>query len=788
MSVRILIDLYRTYDGAGTYHVEKQLDYIRACRAIDQALSRDERVDIALHNRAMQRWFDHYRGHNRIAIVVCDPCRMLARELNVSIQDLPIELRQDPQVIVSQELLARARERPIKNGESVLSWMLTNCLGKVWAEELLHESSQVASVISELASGQVSRSIHPTILALRNRRIDSWRSTSQYAQIIQWLFDGAAQKRAESVMLCRLIWKYPQEVRLRALQFEGRWSELSALADLPAVMEMVALEMCAGLPIPSGYARTVYDFISDTLRDSSITTSSRFLSGCLVEEERALRNYLLDNLNIIDDSWSPALRDIARLFAASTKFEPFVNFVRRLQPVPPPTRLMPDDPWAATQQWLEENYFPFFSWCSTVGRLWDTDASVREFEEWLLVNYDALTRTEAFAPYAAREILRTLSADSAILFVVVDGLPWIHVRHLEYLLSQLGLEHIDTSSHITTIPSTTSVAKPSLVRGQLPGQIQSEDYAGLNYGDLFATALGVSQTDLHYATSFDTALVDIVQTHKKAYLYLFNEIDQLIHQPLSQETRHSRIQQVLAGLVRDIHSAKQEFENTFREELVIVIASDHGFTEIPRDAPLVKLPADHDCDVSHGRLIRLTDCSPLPLQNVVEVTPQMLGGAECTFAIPRGYSCVDSKPRGAAHGGLTPQEVVVPILVMGSSIQDLAFEEIELAIMGEIRRGRAENPVSIKIVNGNRVPIVVRDVNIRLVSTTTHMPLRIEPNYSAELEATLDCSNVRQKLVHITGTLAIDFRGAGITEEISLLVETIGAATVDQSFEDDFDV
>lgn len=788
MNVRILLDPYRTQVQPGIYHVDTQTDYVGACRRIDGALLQKEQLDVAVHNPAMKSWFDHYRICNDVTIEVCDPCEMLAKALGLAYEDLPQEIRDDPNVILSESLLEHARVRPRTAGEDVISWLLAVTLGPVWSRNSISSQQEVLELVSGLASGPAETGTHSTVRALRNRRVDAWRSSSRYASLIRWIFGGSPRKRAESLLLCRVIWAYPEEVRRRALQFDGRWAELSQLSDLPDIMQLIPLAACRGRSAPSGYATVIREYLCSTLNSHSLGGVLPFLSGYLEEEAKAVKGYLEQNAGRIDESWSDPLRDAERIFADSGLSRPLVSFLHRLQPVPRPTPLQPGDPWRKVRSWLEQEYFPFFAWCLTTKRLQETSCSVAEFEDWLLENYDALTRTDAFAPYALREILRASSSRKSVLLVIVDGLPWGYAASLRSLLSEQGLKCTKLYTHITTIPSLTATAKLSLVCGQLPGQVGSGGENQPDYAQMFASALGITGSDVAYGTSLDIGIVDMVREYKKAYLYLFNDVDQqLIHRPLSHDMRHSQIESSLAQLAGDIASAKQEFVTMYGEELTIAITSDHGFTEVPKDTHVLKLPTGHTWEASHGRVVRCGSVTDVSVAGIVAIDGRILGGMGAVFLVSKGYVCLEARPRGAVHGGLTPQEMVVPTLVIDTSA-DVQYRDIELGVVGEIRRGRSSNPVNLELVNSNSVPVVVKSISLQLLSIETGTPLRIGANAAATLQATVDATTVRQEQVNVTGVIVVDFGGETFETGISQILNTTGAATIDRSFEDEFEV
>jgi hypothetical protein len=62
------------------------------------------------------------------------------------------------------------------------------------------------------------------------------------------------------------------------------------------------------------------------------------------------------------------------------------------------------------------------------------------------------------------------------------------------------------------------------------------------------------------------------------------------------------------------------------------------------------------------------------------------------------------------------------------------------------------------------------------------------PSESASIIATLDASRVKDQTISITGVVSLSFKGRDIEDSFAYQSATVGAATTDQAFEDEFDV
>lgn len=789
MSVRILIDPHCTQTSCEIHHIHNQNDYIKACELIDKSLAAKDSLTVALHNQAMKACFDHYLGRRNVTISVCHPEEMLAAELGLLLQDLPTQITQDPEVIITEELIEKAKQIPLETDENALSWMLRATLGSLWAQETISRPSDISRLVGECLQGTVTSNIHPTILALRNKRISTWSSTSSYGPLLDWLFSENPQRRAEDLVLYRLISEYPKAIQLEALSYGGRWSELSELPNIELTKDLVPLEFGRHMQIPAGFGKVIREYLAKTLDERPLAEIVPCLSGFLAEEELTLKTYLRDNLASVDLSWSEPLAKLEEKFSKPGASTAFVDSLRSIRPVPPPGSLKQDAPWSTVRLWLKTECLPYYAWCSSVGQVHHTVEQITEFEDWLIHSYDDITRTDAFAPYAVHESMTSLLQNMPTLLLVVDGLSWEDGLCLFTSLTDKGIRYGRADAHIAAIPSITSASKPSLVCGQLPGQHEPVAQSTEYYARMLADALNLQLSEIGYGSSHDTGLAEIIQPRKRAYLYLFNEIDQQLHRYLSSEKRRYVIKNIIDNLATEIASASGEFISLHRQELGIVLASDHGYTQLPgNDVPVLSLPLPEGSAISHGRVVYVDTAKQLAdYPELIRIDKNLLGGADITYLVARGYSCIGSKPRGAAHGGLTPQEVVVPKIVLDPT-ETLDYRHLEASISGVVRRGKAKNPISILIHNPNHTAIEVTNIDIRLTTLLQSGPFHLEPDATLKIKGFIDGANLKHERFEVTGTIRARMFGVRYSTEVQFMYDTIGAALIDQSFEDDFDV
>ena len=783
MSVDLLVDLYSTRRSSDCIHVDGSHSFLEASRRIDISLEEGTDLCVVLHKNAQVHWFDHFK--HRIHVKWYDPCVDLASRLGIEISQLPVELIQDPRFIISSGLLDKAHNLPFDSFESVDSWILNYSIDPIWAFETIDTYDKLSKVLLHLLARQ-PRKFCPVIQSIRNRRIALWINNSSFPNFFKWLFANDFQRRAESIVIAKLIWRYPHDIKTKALYFGNRWSDITLLEDFESIILNISGQYFLRTPIPLEVKTIISSFLEKKLMVDSLNSVVPILSGNIVEENVIMR-FLENSFDSIDESWTESLLEINRIFSIKGQSSSFIEYIEQLVPIQKPDTISDTMSWDSVSNWLQNDFFPYYRWCAALGKLPFTAQSVDSFENWLQKNYYSLTKTPAYAPAYVLPRIRHLLKNSSVLHVVIDCMPWVYAEFLYNLFVDTGISTIETSMHLTTLPTITRIAKTSLIRGQLPGQLPpSTDQIVKTYPALFSKALSLDLGDIIYGNSSDTSIEKMVLNQKKAYLFLDNELDEICHKPLTSELRRTRIESHLKEICVGIISARERYLSCFGTELSVVISSDHGFTELPEDNCIMPISL-LESSVDHSRiLVPVAEFCP-SRDHYIPISKEMLGGSEQLFYVARGYATIASRPKGATHGGMTPQEVVVPTIVIDAAI-DSAFKSLNVALTGEIRRGRKSNTVSINFFNNNNYFVFVKLVDMRLITILEPQKFVVQPGKCYSLPASFDSSRVKDEILSLAGCLSCNFKSVEYTRDFVVDVPTVGAAIADQSFEDDFDV
>ena len=788
MTIRILLDQYGMESHADIMHVNAQSDYVPSLRRISAALAEESSLMVSVHNPAMFPWYDQFQQRNGIVIAIVEPARVLAENLGVGVGELPDSIRLNPDVIVAEKLVQRAKENPPGAQQSILSWLLKEALGSVWMDASLTEPSQLMAILADYASGRLA-ALHPCFIALRDEEVKHWvASGSPYRNVLSWLLKGRPNHRATSLILLRILSQYPRDVQVGALSFEGRWAELAELDAAEEVARLLPASCGSTIRIPASVSQEAEKHLQHVLATGGLAAAAEIVSGALQGEHQVIRAYLVAQRRGLSLQDKPVLERLAQIFKSAGGGDAFVSFLESIVPSPEPGPLAADASWTAVQRWIEREYMPYYAWASAIGSVERTADGVSEFEGWLLNHFVGLCRTHSFAPYAFRQVAGDALRAGPVLIIVIDGMSWSAAGVLRRSLARKGLRCKPASGHVCAIPSITRIAKPSLLAGRMLAQVKASGEDERDYERLVQEWTGVQAESCACATSNRQSIEELLVVGRRVYLYLYNDIDAIIHKSVDVSIRSRLIQQALDLLAEDLSQALTSYREATGSDIGVIICSDHGYTELPVEGGAAAQPPDAECDTSHGRIAELPATSAsLADDRFISLDEQITGDAGTVYCVGKGYTCVGAKPRGATHGGLTPQEVYVSQIVLARDMPT-AYADIQVAVMGAVKRGRAGNPVTLRIMNPNTVAVDLLELSVDMVAVTGAPPCRVEPGGTCELTGMVDARQVASEQMRLGGVARVDCMGEVSVTEFSVQVETTGAAVVDKGFEDGFDV
>lgn len=371
--------------------------------------------------------------------------------------------------------------------------------------------------------------------------------------------------------------------------------------------------------------------------------------------------------------------------------------------------------------WATESYLPYQAWCNRQEQF-DSDLYVigDHFSEWLMRRWDNIHSNSKrmvfnILPNKAVDLKR----DGVVnLVLVIDNLGWTFSEMLRDMFQELGYFLAGAEPYLAMLPSETEISKKCLLAGAVGYQaIDDKTYKGMiekGWVPYFKDNAFRYISDIGSLSTIET--IDAV-----SYVVNYLAIDKALHKSADEigMSHRDHIFHLLEKLVENTISFIEK--HGLQENIRIHVVSDHGSTRIPANVQNDLDPAFFKTNgfearshryvtVSSERFSGLADnlkldCFFLPANDFMN--------PENVLCARRGNRFLATDKDFYVHGGLLPEEIIVPYLVFEPATiltQDLTvllkknefryrMETVELEIGNP--NDSAVEQIQVSLLNGN---------------------------------------------------------------------------------------
>ena len=393
--------------------------------------------------------------------------------------------------------------------------------------------------------------------------------------------------------------------------------------------------------------------------------------------------------------------------------------LRRL--IRPTYPVAPEQEWGAAQwlNWTSSSYMPYYAWLEAADQ---TDETVMEyatlFADWYYDRFNALKYSEP-DKFAFSGLYRNLSqmteGKTVTLILLIDNFNYVSFQELCRLFNQHDFTLQASQPLLSLIPTATEVSKASLIASTGDqADLPSDTYAGLVKKEWAGILGDKSAAYLPYIGD----LQKLTALEHDVYFLNYLPIDQALHED-ARTTGRSHADAV-RDCLRTLTQTVSEFAKRFglEERLVVFALSDHGATRIASETVNV-LDQDYFKKLAlekHHRFVALTDEAFAKLPQVAEAQCYLIDRHKFKtnqnyLAARSYYRFLDTTDTFYVHGGLTPEEVVVPFARF--EIAPLRPSAPTVRLLKSDYRIAKRSSVEIEIGNPN--PYALEAVSIRLI-------------------------------------------------------------------------
>lgn len=331
-------------------------------------------------------------------------------------------------------------------------------------------------------------------------------------------------------------------------------------------------------------------------------------------------------------------------------------------------------------------------------------------------------------------VVGPLAAERPVLLVVLDGLSWPTFVELIETLEASGWTRLrrpdDTGEPVAVaaLPTVTEVSRASLLAGMLRrGDDASERRAFAAHAGLAGASPRDAPPVLFHKThlragGLDTIpgslLDEVADSRRRVVGVVLNNIDE----------RLKDVIQPLAGwTLAELSPLHPVLEAARRAGRVVVITGDHGHV-LDRDAEL-------RAGVGGGERWRPAD--PPPGEGEIALAGRRVVADGDTIVVPWREQVHYGTRRNGYHGGITPQELLVPVVV-------LSTDDLDGWVPAAIRKPAWWHPFS--TVGALTAPAEQ--------ATPSAVPPRIRPPGAAEAPTLFDIASALPEVTATAGSTA----------------------------------
>lgn len=387
-------------------------------------------------------------------------------------------------------------------------------------------------------------------------------------------------------------------------------------------------------------------------------------------------------------------------------------------------------------KWARENYLPYKYWLEMTDR-YDplADKYSSEFGDWFFDQYDSLVNDY---PYMIYKIIPLLKNDFInnhhSLVVMLDNFNYKFVTELKRYEADAGFNLLSDVPVFSMIPTETAISK----RAFFTGEAYNDNGSG--YDKLMAKWAEQMEIPMKYLPNVG-ALRQMTSLDEKVVFLNYLQFDEMLHEDQSDSAQpiEDRIRQELNALLKTINSTLKRLGRDKDTDLYFI--ADHGSTRILPEQPNEIDPKffRDKASESNYRFIAVSDedfeKTKSAIGSLCYALDKSRFGTKQHFFIARNYNrFIRSELKAYVHGGITPEETIVPLLHFAFDIEQSRDPEVTLG--NDTLRFSSKVKLILMLKNFNEFELTDIDIEIlnRNVKYTKPEKARIDGNSSCMIE------------------------------------------------------
>lgn len=758
--------------------VADDADYVRACRQIAMAEASASACKIWVRAPSHFAWLRDFTEQIgcEATFQIQTPRLVLADLWNVRLPDWLTDAD-----VIDQRLFEIQPVGSITKQDSFVNRLLVYLLGPPFQADALAKENMaelIAVLVSDAAEEAFER--HPVLKRCLARKCAQWvdAAAEDWIQQISLKLAEDANDLWQWLSVWACLHGYPP----RLLEYVLTPEQIRFVRKVPA-------DSFSELPLSSPateQALAQIEFLFHEVEDQ-VATSEDFqkvagwTSGRLHQEFEQLSRILKSGSFAPTEADAQAVQDKFRSCPGVSEVR--LRALRYCVAPDRPAMLAPESTWDSNQwlRWTAEEYTAYRAW-QVHNRNYDEalEQTVARFSDWYVHEYAGIQKEPHLSLIHCLDSLADVeSKDDLTIVLLVDCLPLAYFSLLDEALRSVAFRRHEMGYRFAALPTATAYNKPALVSGDW------EDRGG-GYETLLRERAQThwNSKKVVYLSNLGE-LVDLPLPQEPAVILLnFVNGDELLHSDADAKgTTHAEELQRLFVRIAEAARRLAKQWNGPKERFAVHVVTDHGACRILEEerqafdsTAVKKLFPD---EKHRFAVVPDSQTSDVPdnLWDLGHRFKPPFVMASTTYFLPRGHHTVRSHGRlgGYLHGGVTPEEVIVPTAVYRLVQVDWktpGYRFVNLELAPETGRSRfyIQRVVTLTIEVQNPNPVAIDVINARVTAPETDVKGFQAAKIQAAMASSLQISCYFKKSALGEGRLEIELEYNISGEERTLLL------------------
>lgn len=368
------------------------------------------------------------------------------------------------------------------------------------------------------------------------------------------------------------------------------------------------------------------------------------------------------------------------------------------------------------------------------------------FTKWLTNQSARIARSDSDWRQFSKRVESFLQQGYLVVVCIVDALSALNQDLL--LESAAQVEHLDLRSEIlfAPLPTLTEIGKMAIVTGKPTSQLPNDQEAAIRQR---YQAYLPEKDSLKVIKSWKSvAEHKHIDENTNLVVFFENRIDERLHDCVDFTKHRKDVSPILKQTMTSIDNWKKD-AGYMNRDVVFFITADHGMTVTQSDYQGAAL----------GEVKERVFKTKNSVVNDAEDFVFLPQGPDSGYMVPKGRVRLNDNAL-LTHGGLTPEEVLVPFVTLSSRQPEVIKTPVELNLLNDKCQRIADKSWQLSVELS--ASVMVRNISLKLESPLIgeESVAEIGAGASQKLLLSFSGSSDQSGLTYITIHLSYDRDGA----------------------------